>query len=102
MLIHPAWAQVEVKMYRVTIDAEAAQQAAMANGGGSGGGPPPPPFGPVILPPNAPPAGPPPPSEGASETGVEQYHARCTTANILTCVPVCNATTHGEKTHDLP
>ena len=24
-----------------------------------------------------------------------KYHAQCTTANILTCVPVCNATTHG-------
>ena len=26
---------------------------------------------------------------------MEQYHAQCTTANILTCVPACNATTHG-------
>jgi hypothetical protein len=24
-----------------------------------------------------------------------QYHAQCTTANILTCVPACNATRHG-------
>ena len=26
---------------------------------------------------------------------MEQYHAQCTTANILTCVPTCNSTTHG-------
>jgi hypothetical protein len=26
---------------------------------------------------------------------VEQYHAQCTTANILTCVPAGNATPHG-------
>ena len=83
---------VEVKMYRVIIDAEAAQQAAMANGGSRG---PAPPFGPVILPPNTPTSPPTTPSEGGAVTGVEQYHARCTTANIKTCVPACNATTHG-------
>ena len=87
---------VEVRMYRVIIDAEAAQQAAMANSGGSsGGGSPSPPFGPVILPPGTPPPPPTPPAEGGAVTSVEEYHARCTTANILTCVPACNATTHG-------
>ena len=121
-----------VVMYRVLIDSEAAQQAAMANGSG----PPPPPFGPVNLPPistgnpvcwsgeytgarccdvtNGPtgdmqcwsgsfnfefccpaPVSPAPSPGGSASTELEQYHAQCTTANILTCVPACNATTHG-------
>ena len=82
---------VEVKMYRVVIDQEAEQQAATANAGSEG--PPPPPFGPVILPPGG--SSPAPAPGGVAATDVEQYHARCTTANILTCVPVCNAAAHG-------
>eukprot|EP01052_Picozoa_sp_SAG31_P003088 SAG31_NODE_115_length_24128_cov_47.693912_11_plen_1303_part_00 len=61
---------VDVKMFRITINQEAEQQAAMAN------------------------SGPAAPSPGEA-TAVEQYHAQCTTANILTCVPACNATHHG-------
>ena len=110
---------VEVRMYRISVSSssEAEQQAALAN---DGAGPPPPPFGPVNLPSGSacwsgaytaerccdvtngrngddscwsgtfdfqfccPPS-----------SDVEQYHAQCTTANILTCVPACNATTHG-------
>eukprot|EP01051_Picozoa_sp_SAG22_P002240 SAG22_NODE_99_length_20560_cov_128.669029_5_plen_90_part_00 len=26
---------------------------------------------------------------------MQEYHAQCTTENILTCVPTCNATHHG-------
>jgi hypothetical protein len=35
------------------------------------------------------------PSSRSSTDFVQEYHARCTTANILTCVPACNFTTHG-------
>eukprot|EP01050_Picozoa_sp_SAG11_P015408 SAG11_NODE_1995_length_3950_cov_42.467151_1_plen_638_part_00 len=35
------------------------------------------------------------PSPDSSSTDLEQYHAQCTTQNILTCVPSCNTTTHG-------
>eukprot|EP01050_Picozoa_sp_SAG11_P016231 SAG11_NODE_2190_length_3706_cov_28.760189_2_plen_664_part_00 len=38
---------------------------------------------------------PPAPSPDSSSTDLEQYHAQCTTANILSCVPECNATHHG-------
>eukprot|EP01052_Picozoa_sp_SAG31_P024531 SAG31_NODE_2093_length_6459_cov_3.398585_3_plen_494_part_00 len=81
---------VEVKMFRITIDQEAEQQAAMANGGSAE---PSPPFGPVVLPPSGSvPASSP---EDGAAIDVEQYHAQCTTANILSCVPACNATHHG-------
>eukprot|EP01051_Picozoa_sp_SAG22_P001635 SAG22_NODE_66_length_22936_cov_626.714279_20_plen_1767_part_00 len=84
--MHP----VDVKMFRITIDQEAEQQAAMANGGSAG---PSPPFGPVVLPPSgSPPASLP---EDGAATDVQEYHAQCTTANIMTCVPACNATHHG-------
>eukprot|EP01051_Picozoa_sp_SAG22_P010674 SAG22_NODE_973_length_6217_cov_52.971723_3_plen_1437_part_00 len=89
---------VDVKMFRITIDQEAEQQAAMANSGSSG---PSPPFGPVVLPPSGSPPAPPPEDGAATDvedgaaTDVEQYHAQCTTANIVTCVPACNATHHG-------
>eukprot|EP01051_Picozoa_sp_SAG22_P015728 SAG22_NODE_2099_length_3016_cov_3.513198_1_plen_818_part_00 len=81
---------VNVKMFRIIIDQEAEQQAAMAN---DGSGAPSPPFGPVVLPPSGSPVEPAP--GGGEVTDVEQYHAQCTTANILTCVPACNATHHG-------
>ena len=83
---------VEVKMYRVNINSEAAQQAAMANGGSTHGGGLT--FGPVVLAPTSP-SPPPTPSGDGGLTDVEQYNAECTTANIQTCVPTCNATTHG-------
>eukprot|EP01051_Picozoa_sp_SAG22_P004372 SAG22_NODE_232_length_14402_cov_58.042159_2_plen_579_part_00 len=79
---------VDVKMFRITINQEVEQQAAMANSGSTA---PSPPFGPVVLPPGG--SSPTPGSDEA--TDVEQYHAQCTTANILTCVPACNATHHG-------
>jgi hypothetical protein len=80
---------VNIKMFRIIIiDQEAEHQAAMAN---DGSGAPSPPFGPVVLPPTGPPLAPSP----DSSTDLEQYHAQCTTANILTCVPDCNATHHG-------
>eukprot|EP01052_Picozoa_sp_SAG31_P015179 SAG31_NODE_968_length_10678_cov_4.493619_3_plen_625_part_00 len=78
---------VDVKMFRITINQEAEQQAAMANSGSSA---PSPPFGPVVLPPSG---SPPAPSPGPTE--VQEYHAQCTTQNIMTCVPDCNATHHG-------
>eukprot|EP01051_Picozoa_sp_SAG22_P012604 SAG22_NODE_1326_length_4733_cov_7.209754_6_plen_537_part_00 len=81
---------VDVKMFRITINQEAEQQAAMAN---SGPAAPSPPFGPVVLPPSGSPVEPAP--GGGEVTHVEQYHAQCTTANILSCVPECNATHHG-------
>jgi hypothetical protein len=34
-------------------------------------------------------------SGGSGATDVEQYHAECTTQNIMTCVPACNADHHG-------
>jgi hypothetical protein len=40
----------------------------------------------------------PPPPSASSDSGstdVEQYHVQCTTSNILSCVPECNATHHG-------
>eukprot|EP01051_Picozoa_sp_SAG22_P005929 SAG22_NODE_370_length_11576_cov_83.771456_4_plen_2189_part_00 len=81
---------VDVKMFRITIDQEAEQQAAMAN---EESGAPSPPFGPVVLPPSGSPPSPVPTSGEATE--VQEYHAQCTTQNILTCVPACNATHHG-------
>eukprot|EP01050_Picozoa_sp_SAG11_P010884 SAG11_NODE_1116_length_5800_cov_21.451149_2_plen_675_part_00 len=69
----PNW--MEVKMIRVSISSEGPAQ-------------------PIIGPlPDLPPS--PPPSPDSSSTDLEQYHAQCTTQNILTCVPSCNATTHG-------
>jgi hypothetical protein len=38
---------------------------------------------------------PPPPDATGAETGVEQYHAVCTAADVASCVPACNAEHHG-------
>ena len=82
---------VTVRMYRVMISSDAAQtQAEVFGGGGQGGESPP-----VIRPLPELPSPPPPPSSAGSSTDIEQYHAQCTTANVLTCVPTCNSTTHG-------
>eukprot|EP01050_Picozoa_sp_SAG11_P004502 SAG11_NODE_290_length_11190_cov_12.004872_1_plen_566_part_00 len=79
---------VNVRMFRIMISSDAPQsQAAMF---GNDGSPPAPPLGPL---PDLPPS--PPPSPDSSSTDLEQYHAQCTTSNILTCVPACNSTTHG-------
>jgi hypothetical protein len=44
-------------------------------------------------------AGPPPPpaasSSGASSSALQEYHAVCSSATIIDCVPTCNATHHG-------
>ena len=78
---------VNVRMFRIMISSDAAQSQAeiFGNGGQTQ---------PIIgrlpeLPP------PPPASSGSGSAEVQEYHARCTTANILTCVPECNATHHG-------
>eukprot|EP01050_Picozoa_sp_SAG11_P018800 SAG11_NODE_2899_length_2853_cov_2.525073_1_plen_705_part_10 len=80
---------VNVRMFRIMISSDAAQsQAEMFGGDGQ--------TQPIIgslpeLPPPPPPAS----TSDSDSTDVEQYHAQCTTANILTCVPECNATHHG-------
>jgi hypothetical protein len=56
-----------------------------------GGGQTQPIIGPLPELPSPPPA----PTSPSSSTDLEEYHAQCTTANILTCVPACNATHHG-------
>eukprot|EP01052_Picozoa_sp_SAG31_P022981 SAG31_NODE_1859_length_7052_cov_4.965051_1_plen_1196_part_00 len=69
----------------VVVDQEAEQQAAMSNGGsGSGTSQ----FGPVNLPP-----APASPSDGA--VAAQEFRRICTTANLATCVPDCNAVTYG-------
>eukprot|EP01050_Picozoa_sp_SAG11_P001295 SAG11_NODE_55_length_19449_cov_28.630135_4_plen_422_part_00 len=79
---------VNVKMFRVIIvDQESEQQAAMFGGQGQ--------TQPIIGPLHELPPPPPASSSHSSSTNLEQYHAQCTTQNILTCVPACNSTTHG-------
>ena len=84
---------VAVQMFRVLVNTEGAAQAgAMFPGGGDGDGggdskghDPLQPLPPV-----------PPPKPGAAgETGVEQYHAECTSADVVSCVPPCNVEHHG-------
>ena len=67
----------------VVLDPEAAQQAAMASGGL--GSTPSPPLGPVILPPS--------PADAA--VAAQEFRRICTTVNLATCVPECNAVTYG-------
>jgi hypothetical protein len=89
---------VAVQMFRVLVNTEGAAQAGgMFPGGGDGGdggggyGQPLDPLQPVTpVPP------PPPPDAGAEDgTGVQQYHAVCTSADVASCVPPCNAEHHG-------
>ena len=94
---------VAVQMFRVLIDTEgAAQSGSMfpgggaAAGGGGGNGQPLDPLQP--LPPVPPP--PPPPADASTAgsgdaTGVTQYHAECTSVDVASCVPECNAEHHG-------
>jgi hypothetical protein len=79
-------------MFRVLVNTEGAAQAGgMFPGGGDGGG------GDGKLDPLQPVTSvpPPPPDATGAETGVEQYHAVCTSADVASCVPACNAEHHG-------
>eukprot|EP01051_Picozoa_sp_SAG22_P003434 SAG22_NODE_166_length_16765_cov_30.782791_16_plen_1401_part_00 len=73
----------------VVVDQEAEQQAAMANGGG-GSGSDSSHFGPVNLPPT-----PAPPSDAGGAVAAQEFRRVCTTVNLPTCVPECNAVTYG-------
>eukprot|EP01050_Picozoa_sp_SAG11_P000999 SAG11_NODE_39_length_21630_cov_11.188658_18_plen_2153_part_00 len=80
---------VNVQMFRIMISSDATQAQAEIFGNGDGNVPPT--IGPLPeLPPPSPPSELVPPSEQ-----VQEYHALCTTQNILTCVPTCNASHHG-------
>jgi len=88
---------VAVQMFRVLVNTEGAAQAgAMFPGGDDGGdgssGHPLDPLLPLApVPPPLPDA-----TEGADEAaGVTQYHAVCTSADVASCVPACNAEHHG-------
>eukprot|EP01051_Picozoa_sp_SAG22_P007376 SAG22_NODE_517_length_9528_cov_3.821508_5_plen_203_part_00 len=79
---------VNVRMFRILVSSDAAQsQAEMFSGQGQ--------TQPIIGPLLEVPPPPPTPSSDSDSAEVQEYHAQCTTANILTCVPVCNATHHG-------
>ena len=82
---------VAVQMFRVMVTEGAAHQAgAMFPGGAAGGRHALDPLHPLH------PVPPPPPDvAGGDETGVTQYHAVCTSADIASCVPACNAQHHG-------
>ena len=84
---------VAVQMFRVLVNTEGVAQAgAMFPGGGDDGSNPVDPLQPL------PPVPPPPPDEaegGNEATGVTQYHAECTSAEIASCVPPCNVEHHG-------
>jgi hypothetical protein len=86
---------VAVQMFRVLVNTEGAAQAgAMLPGGGAGGGDEKPPLDPLQPLPPVPP--PPQDATGAEDgTGVQQYHAVCTSADVASCVPECNAEHHG-------
>eukprot|EP01051_Picozoa_sp_SAG22_P005804 SAG22_NODE_358_length_11759_cov_39.384563_4_plen_790_part_00 len=73
----------------VVVDQEAEQQVAMANGGG-GSGSDPSQFGPVNLPPT-----PSPSSDAGGAVAAKEFRRVCTTVNLATCVPECNAVTYG-------
>ena len=84
---------LEVRMYRISVSSSpeaAGNQAGMflPDGGSTD-----PTISPIIGPlPELPTPG---DGHGGSSADVEQFHAQCTTANVLTCVPACNMTTHG-------
>ena len=80
---------VTVQMFRVLVNTEGAAQAGgmFPGGGGSvGAGGNLDPLQPL------PPAPPPPPD---ASTSVTEYHAVCTSADVASCVPPCNAEHHG-------
>ena len=87
---------VAVQMFRVLVNTEGAAQAGSmfpggGDGGDGGGG-----YGEPLDPlARVPP--PPPDATGAEDdtTGVTQYHAVCTSADVASCVPPCNAEHHG-------
>jgi hypothetical protein len=86
---------VAVQMFRVLVNTEAAAQAGsmFPGGGGSGDG-----GGKLDPLQPLPPVPPPPPDAtgGGDETAdVTQYHAVCTSVDIASCVPPCNAEHHG-------
>jgi hypothetical protein len=90
---------VAVQMFRVLVNTEGAAQAgsmfpgggAGSGDGGGGSGSPLDPLQPVT------PVPPPPPdaTSGEDQAGVTQYHAVCTSADVASCVPPCNAEYHG-------
>ena len=92
MLMQP----VQVRMYRISVSSSseaAGNQAGMFLPGGGQTNPSTPPIiGPLPELPPSPANG---EQGGGGSADVEQFNAQCTTANILTCVPTCNATTHG-------
>ena len=85
----------QVLQFRVLVNTEGAAQAGgMFPGGGAGGGDEKPPLDPLQSLPPVPP--PPPDATGAEDgTGVQQYHAFCTSVDVASCVPECNAEHHG-------
>jgi hypothetical protein len=84
-----------VQMFRVLVNTEgAAQTGSMFPGGGDGndgsGG-----YGQPLDPLQPVTPVPPPPDATLAETGVTQYHAVCTSADVARCVPPCNVEHHG-------
>ena len=85
---------VVVQMFRVLVNTEGAAQAGAMFPGDGEDGLPPDPLQPL---PPAPLHTSPSDSTGGDETttGVTQYHAECTSADVASCVPACNAEHHG-------
>ena len=87
---------VAVQMFRVLVSTEGAAQGGAMFPGGRGGG-----VGGASQPLDQlhplTPVPPPPPNVvgGAETTSVTQYHAVCTSADVASCVPACNAEHHG-------
>ena len=86
---------VAVQMFRVLVNTEgAAHSGAMFPDSGKDNGGAGQPLDP--LQPMAPVPPPPPDGTGAGdETAVQQHHAVCTSADVASCVPACNAEHHG-------
>jgi hypothetical protein len=88
---------VAVQMFRVLVNTEGTAHAGSmfagsdGQGEGDGHGHPVDPLQPATPIPPAPPDG----MGGADETAVAQYHAVCTSANVVSCVPDCNMEHHG-------
>ena len=86
---------VVVQMFRVLVNTEGAAQAGVVFPGGGGGDDGSNPLDPLQpLPP-----APSPPLDatggGGETTGVTQYHAECTSADVASGVPPCNVEHHG-------